>query len=114
MPIIGPIIKYPDMQVGVNGWPARVTGGLPGAAGDAGAQPAQAQSFESYLRGAIDEINALQREADAASRAMAAGDISDIHRAVIASEKATLAVQLAIEVRNKVIEAYQEIMRMQI
>ncbi|MGE5484295.1 MAG: flagellar hook-basal body complex protein FliE [Ignavibacteriales bacterium] len=114
MPMVGPIIKYPGVQVGQNEWPARVTGGLPGAVGDSGPQAAQAQSFESYLKGAIDEINALQREADAASRAMATGDVSDIHRAVIASEKATLAVQLAIEVRNKVIEAYQEIMRMQI
>ncbi len=114
MPMVGPIIRYSGMPVGRNDWPARVAAGAPGVTGDTGPKAGEAQSFSSYLKGALDEINSLQHEADTASRAMVTGDISDIHQAVIASEKATLAMQLAIEVRNKVIEAYQEIMRMQI
>ena len=72
------------------------------------------QSFGSYLKKALDEVNALQHEADDATRAMLSGDLGDLHKAVIATEKASLAMQLTIEVRNKVIEAYQEIMRMQV
>ncbi len=108
MPMVGPIVSHTEMrQVGRSDWPGRVENG-------AGTEIGGAESFNSYLKGAIDEINTLQRDADAATRAMATGDVSDIHRAVIAGEKATLAMQLVIEVRNKVIEAYQEIMRMQI
>ncbi|NPV71231.1 MAG: flagellar hook-basal body complex protein FliE [Firmicutes bacterium] len=108
------------MGIPVSGgaWPqAPVTrsNGLEGATGaSAPGTTAQAPSFTSYLKQAIDDVNALQVEADAASRSMLAGDVSDIHRVVIASEKASLAMHLAIEVRNKVIEAYQEIMRMQV
>lgn len=87
--------------------PAQVPGQNAGTAGIA-------QSFSSYLTDAIDQISTLQSEADAASTKLVTGDLSDIHQAVIASEKAGLALQLAIEVRNKVIEAYQEVMRMQI
>ncbi|MCR4398805.1 MAG: flagellar hook-basal body complex protein FliE [Firmicutes bacterium] len=108
MPLVGPVIRSLGAPVR-DVWPGSV-----GAPAENGGVPATAQSFSSYLKDALDQINALQREADAASTALVTGDLSDIHRAVIASEKAGLALQLAIEVRNKVIEAYQEIMRMQI
>ena len=45
---------------------------------------------------------------------LAAGELEDISQAVVASEKADIALQLTLQVRNKVVDAYQEIMRMQV
>jgi len=45
---------------------------------------------------------------------LAAGQVEDISEVVIAGEKASIAVQLTMQVRNKMVEAYQEIMRMQV
>lgn len=69
-------------------------------------------SFGQMLRDALKQVNDLQTEADDLARKLATGEISDVHTVMIASEKATLALELTVQIRNKVIEAYQEIMRM--
>jgi flagellar hook-basal body complex protein FliE len=71
------------------------------------------QSFGDILRSLVDGVNALQLEADKAAEQLAAGEM-DVHEAMIAGEKAYLAMQLTIQVRNKILDAYQEIMRMQV
>ena len=48
------------------------------------------------------------------SKALAAGQVEDISQVVVAAEKADIALQLTLAVRNKAVEAYQEIMRMQV
>ncbi|NLK51255.1 MAG: flagellar hook-basal body complex protein FliE [Syntrophomonadaceae bacterium] len=68
--------------------------------------------FTQYLNAAIHEVNALQKEADQAAIKVVTGEMEEIHQAVIAAEKASLSMQLALQVRNKVLEAYQEIIRM--
>ncbi len=73
-----------------------------------------ATSFKSLFKQAIAEVNRLQSEADDLATKLAAGDIDDVHRAMIAMQKAKLALDLTVQVRNKVIEAYQEVMRMQV
>ncbi|MDH7602693.1 MAG: flagellar hook-basal body complex protein FliE [Armatimonadota bacterium] len=73
-----------------------------------------ATSFQSLFKRAVAEVNKLQNEADDLAAKLAAGDIEDVHRAMIAMQKAKLALDLTIQVRNKVIEAYQEVMRMQV
>nr|PZN44043.1 MAG: flagellar hook-basal body complex protein FliE [Bacillota bacterium] len=76
-------------------------------------EPAEAgQSFAAFLEEALARVEAQQREAQAAAVRLAAGQAPDLAAVILASEKATLSLQLAIAVRNKVIEAYQEIMRM--
>lgn len=70
-------------------------------------------SFMDYLKGALGEVDALQKEAAANAEKLALGDESYLHNTIISYEKATLALQLAIEVRNKMVDAYQEIMRIQ-
>lgn len=70
--------------------------------------------FSSFLNEAITNLESAQQEAGTASAALAAGEIEDFHTPVIAMEKANLALNLAVTVRNKVLDAYQEIMRMQI
>ncbi len=63
--------------------------------------------------GAIGDVNSLQKTAEESAEKLALGDESYLHNTVISYEKATLALQLTIEVRNKIMEAYQEIMRIQ-
>lgn len=78
-------------------------------------QPQQAlPTFGEYLKDAIGEVNSLQKESERMSVALAAGQVEDISQVVIAAEKADIAVQLTLAVRNKAVEAYQEIMRMQV
>jgi flagellar hook-basal body complex protein FliE len=71
-------------------------------------------SFEASVKNAVAEVNDLQNQADQTAIRLAAGDVEDVHEAMIAMQKAKLALDFTIQVRNKVIEAYQEIMRMQV
>jgi flagellar hook-basal body complex protein FliE len=71
-------------------------------------------SFKGLVKDAIGEVNKMQHTADDLAVKLAGGDVEDVHRAMIAMQKAKLALDLTIQVRNKVIEAYQEIMRMQV
>ena len=70
--------------------------------------------FTDAVKKAIGEVNKLQTGADKAAVNLASGDIEDVHKAMLAMNKAKLALDFTIQVRNKVIEAYQEIMRMQV
>ena len=72
------------------------------------------KSFGEYLNNALDQVNQLQQKSTQASVDLAAGKIQDVSQAVIATEKATIALQLTMQVRNKVVDAYQEMMRMQV
>ncbi|MBP1764410.1 MAG: Flagellar hook-basal body complex protein fliE [Firmicutes bacterium] len=74
----------------------------------------QEQTFGKMLSNALNDVNKLQLNAQQTSVDLAAGKIQDISEAVIATEKATIALQLTMQVRNKVVDAYQEIMRMQV
>ncbi|KIL39249.1 flagellar hook-basal body protein FliE [Gordoniibacillus kamchatkensis] len=73
-----------------------------------------AKSFGAFLNGAIDDLNRQQSTVDQLNQQFVKGELSDVHQLTIASEKASLGLQVAVQVRNKVIEAYQEIMRMQV
>ncbi|HDP69607.1 MAG TPA: flagellar hook-basal body complex protein FliE [Actinobacteria bacterium] len=70
-------------------------------------------SFQKVFNDAFSKVNNLQKEADEAMVKFAAGEI-DIHDVMIQVEKASVALQLTLEIRNKVVEAYQEISRMQV
>ena len=69
-------------------------------------------SFGDVLANAIRQVEQDQRHANEMAVRLAAGEVEDIAQVMIASERASLSLNLAIQVRNKVIEAYQEIMRM--
>ncbi|HYF95582.1 MAG TPA: flagellar hook-basal body complex protein FliE [Symbiobacteriaceae bacterium] len=70
------------------------------------------KEFGQFLAEALANVEAAQHEAAAAAQRLATGEIKDIAEVTIASEKATLALQMTVQVRNKVLEAYQEMMRM--
>jgi len=74
----------------------------------------QEQSFSKTLVNAINHVNMLEIEADESSIKMAAGQIDNIHEVMVATQKSEISMRYLIEVRNKVLEAYREIMRMQI
>lgn len=97
--------------------------GLPAGLSRPGTLPAAAQAaaptdpelgFGAFLQQALNQVEQAQREAVRQGQQLAMGQVQDIAQVMIAAEKATLSLQLTIAVRNKVLEAYQEIMRMPI
>lgn len=71
-------------------------------------------SFADMLKTAINNVNDLQINSDNLTNELAAGKTDNIHEVMIAGEKADLALQFTMQIRNKVLDAYTEIMRMQI
>jgi flagellar hook-basal body complex protein FliE len=72
------------------------------------------QSFADALKQSIEQINQSQIESDKMTNALATGKNVELHDVMITAQKASVTVSLAVEVRNKAIEAYQEMMRMQV
>ncbi|MCS7002880.1 MAG: flagellar hook-basal body complex protein FliE [Dehalococcoidia bacterium] len=79
-----------------------------------GDRVANADPFAQILGAMITNLNALQQNADAAATTLATGGDIDLHDVMIAQEQSSIAMQFTLQVRNRVIEAYQEIMRMQV
>jgi flagellar hook-basal body complex protein FliE len=74
----------------------------------------ESASFGELLKKSIQQVNQLQNESNAAVEKLATGQEKDIHNTMIAMEKASVSFHLTMQVRNKMIEAYQEVMRMQV
>ena len=72
------------------------------------------RQFGNFLDEAMNTLQTQQHTVDVLGKQFASGQLVDIHNLKIASEKAALGLELTVQVRNKVIEAYQEIMRTQI
>ena len=72
------------------------------------------ESFSSLLNQALQDVNQVHLAADAGAQKLVAGEEVDIHQVMIGMEKANVAFGLTLQVRNKLVEAYQEIMRMQV
>jgi len=72
------------------------------------------KSFGEFLVDALKKTNELELESERLNAAMAAGRIEDISQVVVASQKAEIALQLTLQLRNRATAAYQEIMRMQV
>ena len=79
----------------------------------AGFPSASAGGFADTLRGAMGEMGQLQTQAETKVAGVLEGSGGDVHTALIAVEKADLSFQLMMQVRNKIVSAYQEISRMQ-
>jgi len=72
------------------------------------------QSFAAFLQEKLAELNDLQLQADQLAQQFVTDKSPDVHRVTLALEEASLSLQLAVQVHNKVVEAYQEIARMQL
>ena len=77
-------------------------------------EPTASDGFGDMISRTISEVSAAEATADRIAVGVAAGQDENIHELLIASSKATLGVQLLTQVRNRAVEAYQEIMRMQV
>ena len=80
----------------------------------AGTATSGAGSFSSLLGQMVQDVQARNAAADQAMTGVLAGDGVPLHEAVIASEEASVSFQLMVEVRNRLLESYQELMRMQV
>ncbi len=72
------------------------------------------KSFADTLKDAVGSVNELSQAADVQQQKLATGETKNIPEVMIATEKAAVAFKLLMQVRNKVIDAYQEIMKMQV
>lgn len=89
-------------QPGMAGSPATATGNEMGA------------SFGKAVSGAIEHLGSMQSSADGLAQRAATGDLQSVQDYMVASTDAQLTTQLTVAVRNKAVEAFQEIMRMQV
>lgn len=95
----------------VGSWPLQVIGSSSGAVSQR--EKEQGASFADLLKSALAEVNRLQQEAEEASLRLATGE-AELHQVMIAAEKANISLQLTLAIRNKLLDAYHEIMRMQV
>lgn len=71
-------------------------------------------SFSNVFSEAIKNVETDLKQAQDLSNQLVTGEVQDLHQVMIQMEKANLGLQLTVQVRNKAVEAYQEIMRMQV
>jgi len=69
--------------------------------------------FSKVLSDALKNVNEQQKNVEKMADDFAMGKVSNIHELIVEAEKASISLRLTVEVRNKIVEAYREIMRMQ-
>jgi len=85
---------------------------LPSLGGGASTSPGA--DFGSALKDAVGALNQLGAKADSSSLALAKGEPIDVHEVMLNTEQASLGFSMALQVRNKLVDAYTEIMRMSV
>lgn len=83
-----------------------------GAATAVSAPQGPAQGFADTLKSALDGVNAVQSKADGLSEAYQRGEVTDVAKVMLARQEAGVAFEATLQVRNKLLSAYQDIMRM--
>lgn len=71
-------------------------------------------TFKDQFFQALSQVNQMQREADHLAGRMAAGEVDDLSQVMLATEKAKLSMLMTLRIRNQALDAYKEIMRMQV
>ena len=71
-------------------------------------------SFESTLKSFMTDVNEMQNKASESIDKLAAGEITDVHQVMTSVEEANTAFNMMMEIRNKVMEAYQQVMQMRL
>lgn len=79
-----------------------------------GSEAVPGASFADTLKSAIGQVNEAQKTSDKAMQNLATGRADNVADVMIAAEKADIALRVMVQVRNKVIDAYNEIMKMQV
>jgi flagellar hook-basal body complex protein FliE len=78
-----------------------------------GPAPAGSSQFKNILQGAIDQVELSHNEANQSVQNFLSGDGEDLHSTILSVQRAGLEFDMLMQVRNKVVSAYQEVMRMQ-
>jgi flagellar hook-basal body complex protein FliE len=71
-------------------------------------------SFDDTLKGLVGDVDKMQKTAEETTRRMLTGEVEDVHQVMLAMEEAQTSFQLMMEIRNKLVDAYREVMRMQV
>lgn len=71
-------------------------------------------SFTDILKKQLNDLNNLQLDADNSTQQLITGEAKNVHEVMIKTQEAVLALEMTVQLRNKMVEAYQEIMRMQV
>lgn len=80
---------------------------------ESGKQQDSGEGFGKMLKDAINEVNQLTTDADASVKEhLVSGDTQDLHQTMIAMQKAQVSFETMMQIRNKIVKAYEEIMRM--
>lgn len=87
-------------------------GGIGDAAGTSGTSSAKGAGFGDALKGALNKVNNLQADATAASEAYERGETTDIAAVMLSRQQASIGFQATLQVRNKLLAAYKDIMSM--
>jgi flagellar hook-basal body complex protein FliE len=89
-------------------------GAITGVAGDTNGVPRaqNADGFASILASSFDQLQSAQKTSDTLATQAATGDLKDVHDYMIASNEASLATEMVVTIKNKAVEAFNEIMRM--
>ncbi|QNI35266.1 flagellar hook-basal body complex protein FliE [Edaphobacter albus] len=83
------------------------------SSGDTGQNASMTTPFAGLLKSMVEQTSRLEQQASAAVTGLLNGEGGDIHQAMIATQKADMAFELALQVRNKAVGAYQQMMNMQ-
>ncbi len=75
-----------------------------------GKVPSFKETFETFLK----DVNAAQKESSAAKESFLAGEITDVHQVMNKSQEAKVAFNMLVEIRNKVMDGYQEVLRIRL
>ena len=100
MPVIGGIVPIKPIVPTLGSSPTPAAGG--------------SADFGSALKDAVGALGQLGAQADASSLSMAKGDPIDLHEVMLNTEQASLGFSMALQVRNKLVDAYTEVMRMSV
>lgn len=119
---IGPLPSLAPREIHglAESMPASQIGGLGGIGGIAKPDTAAAiggtekRGFSNFLSQAVSEIDGKMQTAKAEQTKVLTGESTNLHQAMIAMQEANVAFTLMVEVRNKLVESYQEVMRMQV
>jgi flagellar hook-basal body complex protein FliE len=115
---IGKIMQSPADMEAMKG--AVPFGGLAGVAegqrsrGASSVSRAGRDEFSDFLTKAVSEVEEKMRISDVERQKVLTGEANNLHQATIAAQEASVAFSLMVEVRNKLVESYQELMRMQV
>ncbi len=97
----------------ISGLPTITSGALElGLKGESPAQSAHGKTFTDILRDSMDQVNVQQGQADEAIKELVAGRSKNIHETMLTIERADTSLKLMMQVRNKILDAYKEVMRM--